>query len=185
MVVAYSQKDKRWKRLKIEPAGLMLKKYGCYVVSIAMVLEKTPDIVLDILNKNKCFTDKGLLLNEKAAQVLDLNYFGVSKIPPKNKPCITETNYFESNGIPQHFFVYLGSAADNLVVKIIDPLSGEEKDNPYHIVSYRLWEKPAPLPPDVVEKKEVIIGGVEVTTYKKISWLERAIAWILKILKKK
>jgi hypothetical protein len=55
-------------------------------------------------------------------------------MPPTTKitkPTIAETNHFSGQGFPQHFFVSLPNG------QIIDPLDGQQKVNPYNIVSYR------------------------------------------------
>lgn len=132
-MLSFSQKDERWKDLKIGLTNNTLEKYGCYIVSLAMYTEKPPYILLDILNTNSCFVEGGLLLNTKAAAILNMTYkYSLDK---PDFDCIAETNHYRSSGYPQHFFVLLKDG------KIIDPLDGETKENPYHIVSYRLWIK--------------------------------------------
>ena len=109
-----------------------MKSSGCYVCSISMLLRKIPSIVLEILNKNDCFTSEGALLNDKAANVLGMIYSKVYENP--NKVCIAETDSNAQYGVPQHFFVWLNNGY------IVDPLDGLIKLNKYHVVSYRLWD---------------------------------------------
>jgi len=140
----WSMKDKRWGEMKIGNTQLKLKDYGCLVVSLSMLADRFPDNVLDILNRNNCFDKNGLLISDLAAKILGLEYLGKGFTLPDH-PCIAETNHFAPK-IPQHFFVWLGDS------KIIDPLDGKEKINPYHIISFRLFKrknKPA-------EKKSLI-----------------------------
>lgn len=134
-MIQFSQKDKRWANLTIGETNLKMSAFGCYITSIAMIDGRTPDIVLSILNKSKCFNDNGALFNYQAAKALVL-YYGGRVLPPVHKVFIAETDHFAEEGFPQHFFLWLNQ--DNL---IIDPLDGEKKINPYNIISCRLWGK--------------------------------------------
>jgi len=81
---------------------------------------------------------KGQMLSNytAAAEALGLTYEGKVTAKPSKFPCIAETNAYASKGVPQHFFVVLGSS-------IIDPLDGKEYPaNKYLIKSYRLFYKP-------------------------------------------
>jgi hypothetical protein len=127
-MINWAQTDLRWASLGM---GNTLGKSGCYVVSLSMILGKTPDNILHILNANDCFNN-GALLNDKAARVLGLKY---KWLPPDSSvvsyPIIGETDHWAHEGFPQHFFVCLDHNF------IVDPLNGETKTNPYNIVSYR------------------------------------------------
>jgi hypothetical protein len=79
---------------------------------------------------NDCFQDASLL-NDKAAKVLGLHYKWLAPDSVVTYPIIAETNHYEHEGFPQHFFVCLDHNF------IVDPLNGETKTNPYNIVSYR------------------------------------------------
>ena len=131
----FSQKHRDWANMTLgELPNNTMKSIGCYVTSICMLVERSPDLVLPVLNEAECFTDEGALLNEKAAQVLDMVYSKVFENP--HKRCICETNYYAKLGYPQHFFVWLNQGQF-----ICDPLDGIIKINKYSIVSYRLWDK--------------------------------------------
>jgi len=148
MVEKFSQNDKRWAHLTLGRTKLTMGEYGCFVVSVAMLDGRAPDLILNILNKNDCFNYKGMLLSDKAARFLGLKYKGKSKLC-QEEPCIVETNHFTHIGIPQHFFVWLGGGY------IHDPLDGLYKLNPYHIVNYRLFrEKPKEVENGKKESKE-------------------------------
>lgn len=138
MVTAYSQKDKRWGKLLIS-SNTTMEKAGCFVTSLAMLKDMTPDKVLFLLKSHKCFTREGLLKHPDDAIALDMKYGGmVDKCP--NIVCIAETDHYKSVGVPQHFFVWLDEnhpIADHPL--IIDSLDGVKKVNPYNIVSYRIY----------------------------------------------
>jgi hypothetical protein len=89
--------------------------------------------VLDALNTGDCFNDDNLLVWNDAIKTLGLtNYAKLPGDTPIIKPIIAETNYFASQGYPQHFFVALPDGS------IVDSLDGmTKKPNPYHIVSQR------------------------------------------------
>jgi hypothetical protein len=142
MMEKYCQKDKRWADLTIGKTNLTMAKFGCLVTAISILDSRTPDVALKILNDGNAFTDNGLLIWDKAADLLGFNYYGVmgseSRIP---YPCIAETHKFAPK-YPQHFFVYEGF--DNHGPdRIIDPLDGKEKANLYPIATFRLFTKDA------------------------------------------
>ena len=132
---AYSQKDRKWRDLIIGGTGcLKMKDCGCYIVAISCLLELRPDKVLGILNRNNCFTFEGELINDIAAKALGCDYQYTTVNPGVD--CIGETDHWQSKGVPQHFFAIYGNS-----MKIIDPLNGVVKSNPYKVVSYRIFTK--------------------------------------------
>jgi len=135
MATMYSQKDEKWAELKLGKTSLKMKDSGCFVVSLASMLEQSPGITLEALNRGECFNEQGMLLSDKAVSILKMRYKGKTKNQPPDKdlPCIAETNYYEDKGYPQHFFVFMGK-------QIMDPLDGKTKANLYPIVSYRLFK---------------------------------------------
>ena len=136
MIIPYSQKNPKWSKLKIGNTNLDIGHYGCLIVSIASLDGRTPDIILKELNKGNAFTNKGLLMWNRAADLLGYVYKGAMGAKAQMlKPCIMETNYFSPKN-PQHFVAWVGH--DNL---IMDPLTGKEGRNKYPIASYRLFTK--------------------------------------------
>jgi len=137
MVVAYCQKADKWARMTLGKTRCTMAKYGCFVTAMAMIDERTPDVVLKILNDTgKCFNYEGELYSEIAGHELGLEFDGYNKLEyVPDRVCVAETNHYRLVHYPQHFFVWLGDG------KIIDSLDGELKPNPYHIVSYRMFRK--------------------------------------------
>lgn len=134
-MTTYSQKDPRWANLTYDGKSTFAK-YGCFVVSLAMMCDKLPTEVADILNKNGLFKDGLLTDKDKAAKLLGLGYYGKLTVDPKiptprpDYDCIAETNYWGG----QHFFIVKSDGSR------IDPLaSSKVKD--YKVVSYRLFKK--------------------------------------------
>lgn len=134
-MIPYSQKNKKWANRKMGDTHCRMKRYGCFVTALAIVDGRTPDKVLDILNRSNCFTSEGELLSETAAKVLGLEYHGVEEEYP-GRACIAETADYANVGVPQHFFVWIGNG------NIIDPLDGKIKKECYNVVTYRLIYKP-------------------------------------------
>lgn len=154
MVTNFSQKDERWKKLKINKTNLTLETHGCFICALSSLLDQTPDITLEALNNANSFNSDGFLLSDVAAKSLGLKYMGKSKTKPTFYPTIAETDHYKDKGYPQHFFTVVDKS------RISDPLDGCEKDNPYKIVSYRLFKtkvKPESVypyrPPDYIEQK--------------------------------
>jgi hypothetical protein len=128
----FSMKDPKWGNLGL---GYPMRKDGCYVTSLSMLCEKTPDAVLNLLMQNDCF-EGSLLLNAKAGQVLG---FKTYKVLPSTtqitSPIIAETNFYANQGYPQHFFIALPNN------QMVDSLTGIQGPNKYskNIVSYRYF----------------------------------------------
>lgn len=131
----YSQKDPNWKNIKVGFGNQNCYSVGCFLCSLSMMAEIEPPKVNELL-KEKGGYSGNLIISEKAAEALGLEYNGVYSNPVF--PCIMETDHYKSKGVPQHFVVMTDEK------HILDPLDYpvEEKKNPYHIVSYRLFNQP-------------------------------------------
>ena len=172
---AFSQRDKRWKDLRIGKTVLTMEHFGCLIVSLAMLNDQDPDEVLAMLNRSNAFNDKGMLYSDIAAKTLGFRYRGKSKKAPKY-PCVAETDHYAHLHTPSHFFIWQPNGL------IIDPLDGFEKNNPYNIVSYRLFKKkPAEeLPREITMQTP----SYTVTTIKEPTLLERIISWLTNLIKR-
>lgn len=129
----YSQRDKAWSGVKLGFGSTTIGNYGCFITALSMLIEKTPNITNEILKKGGAFNGD-LLISDKAAVALDLEYLGKTTTKPKEFPTIAEVDMSPSAGKQQHFVVMLKD-------KIIDPWTGSERPlNTYPIVSYRLFK---------------------------------------------
>lgn len=106
---------------------------GCLLTDLSMFVGKTPDSVNRIFTDNGVYVDGALIDSNKAAKVLGIEYNGRTT-QRQSTICIAETDHFKPQGVPQHFFVWNGDGS------IIDPLDGRHKNNPYHVISYRLFK---------------------------------------------
>ena len=130
----YSQSDERWGD-QTYYGNNKFKTSGCFVTSLAMMIDKDPRETASMLRLNGCFTSGGLLVSECASKALRIEYGGKTTRQP-NYPCVFETDHFKSSGYPQHFGIIFPNG------EIYDPLLNHGPTvNNYHIVSYRLFRK--------------------------------------------
>jgi hypothetical protein len=128
-MINFSMKDARWANMGI---GLPMKSFGCYIVSLAMIMGITPDNILEKLMANDCFDNNGNLFNYKACEVLGFKTY--QKLPPATEvvyPIIAETDHYAGLGYQKHFYIAMPDGT------CVDPLDGLTKTNPYNVVSYR------------------------------------------------
>lgn len=139
----YSQKDPKYKNVKLGTGSLTIGQAGCFITSICNLLIQKDIIKLtpEDLNKiciKKGFYSNGNMLNApKLAEYFKLNY---EKRKYYSGTCIIETNHFKKLGVPQHFFVSKGN-------KRLDPLDYpcEWEKNDYNPISYRVFTKKEPM----------------------------------------
>lgn len=123
------QCDSRWGGKNLGTCTDTICQSGCMITCLAMLCGKLPNEVNDILRDNGGYSNGCLVIAEKAAELLGLDYNGIIYTRP-DYPCIAETNYFAPK-VPQHFFII------NPDGSILDPLG---KNINYPIVSYRLFK---------------------------------------------
>jgi len=127
----YSQKDPRWMTDRLGSCKDTIGQSGCNLCSMSMIAGVIPTET----NKVIPFVSGCLMSDESSAKALGLIFKGrVSKAP--SSICKAETDHWKSVGVPQHFFVW---RPDGMIADPLDyPVSW--KKNPYHIVSYRLFD---------------------------------------------
>jgi hypothetical protein len=106
-----------------------------------MMVNKTPDVVNDILKKAGAFNGD-LIISEKATVALGLKYYGkdinINNVPDWS-PSIKEVDMSPSAGKQQHFVLRI---IENGKSFIIDPWTGrKEKIDFYPFVSYRKFKQ--------------------------------------------
>jgi hypothetical protein len=153
----YSQRDPLWSNIKIGKSNSTIGNFGCFLVSLSMLAYIDPVTANTRLTETSSYSND-LIISSKAAKALKIEYKGKKLIGSIKNPdyvCIAEVDMSPSPGKQQHFVVSLGF--NN---QIIDPWDGEVKTNPYHVISWRLFEenKPDTKPIDVllVETKDDI-----------------------------
>jgi hypothetical protein len=131
----YSQKDPKYRNLKVGFGTQTIGQVGCFLCSLSMISEIEPPEANERLKKNGGYSGN-LIKSAEAAKALGLEYGG--RVSNNNKfPCIMETNHYKSKGVPQHFVVMTDAT------HILDPLDYpvKEKKNKYNIISYRLFKQ--------------------------------------------
>ena len=71
----YEQDDSKWANVKYY-GNYTIGKYGCFLVSLSMMIDKEPPETAQILRDNGCFTSGGYLSSECASVALGIEYGG-------------------------------------------------------------------------------------------------------------
>lgn len=146
----YSQKDSRWKNIKLGFGNYTIGSDGCFLTCLSMMVNKTPDVVNEILKKAGAFSGS-MMISNKAAKALGLQLLqGNSNLPgkmtdinymPDWSPTIKEVDYNSKTAVnDQHFVLRI---IENGTRYIIDPLDAKKKHINYYpkFISYRLFKK--------------------------------------------
>lgn len=139
-----SQRDPRWRDVKLGFSNLTIGGYGCFLTCLAWMVGKTPDVVNDILRKANAFggADRSLIISDRAAIALGLGYFGIEYDVNKEPdwfPNIKEVDMSPAPGKQQHFVVRIKDGGKKF---ILDPWDGKQKAvGFYPFVSYRKFKK--------------------------------------------
>lgn len=136
-----SQKNPIWSKEKLGTCDTTFGESGCYITSLANLVDKTPLEVNKILLEGGGYTNGCLVNSQRAAELLGMNYLKADtenemgyQVLLYHQPIIAETNYYAPKTL-QHFFILL---PDN---NIIDPLNPVIKRNFYPIKSLRIFKK--------------------------------------------
>jgi hypothetical protein len=133
MITPLKQSDPRWGSLRLGTGNGTIGQVGCFITALSSLAHTTPDVTNKLMTEQGGYLYGNLVVSSKAARILDLPYEGrVASSPLQTRLCIAETNHFAPR-VPQHFFVWLGDG------RIMDPLDGQIKSNPYKLVSFRLF----------------------------------------------
>ena len=125
-MLRYSQKDPQWANFLVGRIhGFPMKQIGCIVTALAIILQKSPVVVLKSLLVYNCFDDNGIMDEEKVAELLGLKFDRLPAETVVTKPLIAETNFWGG----KHFFVVTPTEK-------IDTLTGEAPLHDYPIVQY-------------------------------------------------
>lgn len=154
----FSQRDPEWSGQKIGTSSQTIGMVGCFITSLGMLSDLRPPEVNAKITQGGGFQQGNMLVSEKAAAILGLQYKG--RVPagsPVSYPtevCIAETNKYAPS-VPQHFFVWLGKQNEKGKWMIWDSLDGKEKENGYPLVSFRLFVPKVDTVVETFPNKEV------------------------------
>jgi hypothetical protein len=133
-MILLSQQNLKWKNIRLGFGWSTIGKAGCYITSLAMLTDKEPPEVNDILKKNKAFSGS-MIIAHRAAQALGLQFHGQSKTPP-DYPCVAEVDFYWGPRFQMHFVVFVPPGS------IYDSWDGIKKPaNTYRIIKYFLFQK--------------------------------------------
>ncbi len=139
----YSQKDPAYDRKTLGNSNLTVHGYGCFLVSMANLFQRSPVELLSVPNG---ITPDGLLNASVIAKYCGGAYTG--QFDSGLGWQIAQTDHYAPQGFPTHFFLVNQQTKEQ-----VDPLDFPAKVEPltYHIVNVRVFTGtkfvPAQLPP--------------------------------------
>ncbi len=126
-----SQRDPRWKDIKLGTGATTISSHGCLITCLAMLAGTTPDVVNEELKRVGGYQNGNLVIWSALDRTnLGLRFIERSRVYNNEKvlnnlPCIVEVDGSRI-GAKQHFVVYIGNK------RMIDPWTGVEKDTSYY-----------------------------------------------------
>lgn len=146
----YSQRDPRWKSIKLGFSDTTIGGYGCTITCLAMIIGTTPDVVNERLKAVQGYAEGNLVVWAKIEEAFPgIKIKRVWSYDNEDVKANVPNVLVEVDGKPiggfRHWVVYLGNQ------KMADPWDGTEKTttsypNP---VSYCViggtWKKPSPV----------------------------------------
>lgn len=167
-MIPLSQRDPRWKDIKLGTGSTTIGQEGCLVTCLAMLAGTTPDVVNEELLGVGGYVSKNLV-NWTALDKTKLEFNFVKRVRVyendevlNNIPCIVEVDGSRI-GATQHFVVYLGNK------RMVDPWTGMEKDTSYYpAVGYAivkvLQSLPEPITPPMDDIRLTILEANNIKT---------------------
>ena len=127
--MTYSQRDPSYGQYRLGKSKLTIYGYGCFLVSIASLYQKSP---LELLKSSGGVTDGGLVDASRIAKYCGGDALPRTTVPPQGW-CIAMTNKYAPD-FPTHFFCVNAQTKQQ-----IDPLDYPAQIEPlsYPIVEYR------------------------------------------------
>ena len=129
-----SQRDSRWKDIKIGNSTSSIGNYGCTITAIAMLADTTPDVVNAFLTAVNGFSVDRIIWNKINETKLGLTFpdmgrqyayndVAVREAIEKNSGCLVEVDFDGVVATPsdRHWVLYIGNH------QLIDPWDGKTK----------------------------------------------------------
>jgi len=120
----YSQRDKRWKDIKLGYGNGTLGDFGCLLVCFSMAWEVNPNILNEVFKKNGWFEVNLVLWSIVTGyhrRMKTYNNDEVKKAIEQYRACIIETDFDTNPSNGRHFVLAIGNK------KCYDPWTGTEK----------------------------------------------------------
>lgn len=141
----YYQRSTRYAGMKIGASNLSFQNYGCFIHCLSFLTKKDPIIVMKLLAEKGGINKDGLVVSQKAAEILGLDLLkGDDPVIPGKVNDINFMPKFNTVkevllGRGQHFVVRL--IDENGKRSIFDPWTGKiQAVNFYPFRSYRLFK---------------------------------------------
>ena len=130
-MIPLSQRDPRWKDIKLGTGSTSIGGEGCLITCLAMLASTTPDVVNEELKRVGGYQNGNLVIWSALDRTnLGFQFIERSKVynnekVSNNLPCIVEVDGSRI-GAKQHFVLYIGNK------RMIDPWTGVDKDTSYY-----------------------------------------------------
>lgn len=152
-IIAYSQRDKRWKDIKLGTSDTTIGGYGCTITCISMIIGTTPDVANERLKAVNGYAQGNLVIWDKLAEAFPgikikrvWSYDNVDVLA--NVPNVLVEVDGKPIGGYRHWVVYIGNK------RLVDPWTGMEGATSQYPspLSYCVilgkWNKPSPTSDD-------------------------------------
>lgn len=148
-----SQRDKRWKDIKLGTSDTTIGAYGCTITALSCIIGTTPDVANERLKSVNGFAQGNLVIWDKLAEAFPgIKIKRVWSYDNADVLANVPNVLVEVDGKPiggyRHWVVYIGNK------KMIDPWDGTEKSTTSYPspLSYCVilgkWNKPSPVSDD-------------------------------------
>jgi hypothetical protein len=163
-----SQRDPRWKDIKLGTGSTTISSHGCLITCLAMLAGTTPDVVNEELKRVGGYQNGNLVIWSALDRTnLGLRFIERSRVynnekVSNNLPCIVEVDGSRI-GAKQHFVLYIGNK------RMIDPWFGRETDTSYYpAVGYAIVKvdiiPPEPIAPPMDDIRLTILEANNIKT---------------------
>lgn len=130
-MIYLSQRDSKWKDIKIGETNSTIGRYGCLITAIAIVTGTTPDVVNARLKEVKGFQDDLVIWSKIPEALPGVEFRKLSStydnnVVRANLPCLVRVDG-SPIGSSQHWVVYIGNQ------QMIDPWFGEIKPTSFYV----------------------------------------------------
>ena len=147
----YSQRDKRWAKIKLGTCSTTIAKSGCLITILASLFDYTPPKVNDLLLMNNGYIGGCLVNWEKAKRVFNFRYLGMGTESPDFYPVIAHVKL----GLVGHFILMYNKS------EFYDPFYGDVASlsfRQYKIINYRYIKIPVDPQDSKVKDFNVILA---------------------------
>ena len=143
-MLTQSQNDPRWRSLKVGKTNKTLGQIGCFLTTLASILDRNPGDVLAFLNAHNCFDAQGELADtERVVKLLGFTSYAVVDHDP-HQLSVVEVDYSPAPGIQTHFMVW--TVEDHKVMNPW-PYPAAIEVNEWRVVNWRVLGIPVKVSP--------------------------------------